>query len=87
MDVDMLKRHLAHVVQAGEHHPRDPQRDDVARRDEDGAGVEEVEDFVAVPAEFEISNLKFDPMPATAASADCAPDPASPAWHVARGRN
>ena len=30
-DVHLVERHLAHVVQAGEHHPRDPERDDVAR--------------------------------------------------------
>ena len=39
-DVDLVERHFAHVVQAREHHPGDPQRDDVARRDQRAGGIE-----------------------------------------------
>ena len=34
MDVHVVEGHFAHVVQAGKHHPGDPQRDDVAAGDE-----------------------------------------------------
>ena len=34
MDEHVVERHLAHVVQPGQHHPRDPQRDDVAAGDQ-----------------------------------------------------
>ena len=32
VDVDVVERHLAEVVQPGDHHPRHPERDDVAAR-------------------------------------------------------
>ena len=46
MNVHVLKRHVAHVVEPREHHSCNPQRNDVAGGDEYGPGVEEVEDFV-----------------------------------------
>ena len=52
MDVDMLKRHVTHVVEPREHHSRNPQRDNVAGGNEDRAGVEEVEDFVPACRHF-----------------------------------
>ena len=39
-DIDLVERHFADVVQAGDHHPGDPERDDVARRDERAGGIE-----------------------------------------------
>ena len=50
----VLRRHLSalnarrvlHVVEPREHHPGNPQRDDVPRRDQHAAGVEVVENFV-----------------------------------------
>ena len=40
VDVDVLERHLAHEVDALHHHARDPEEDDVERRDQHRAGIE-----------------------------------------------
>ena len=60
MDVDMLKRHVAHVVQPREHHSGNPQSDDVAGGDKDGTRVEEVENFVCPGGNlrFQIRNFR-----------------------------
>ena len=42
----MFERDIAHIVQPGQHHAGNPQRDDVAGRDEHGTWVEVVENFV-----------------------------------------
>ena len=39
MDVDVMERHLAHVVQPGDHHAGHPERDDVAAGDQHAGRV------------------------------------------------
>ncbi len=46
MHMHVRERHLPHVVEAGDHHPRDPQRDDVATRDQHVAGIKLLQDGI-----------------------------------------
>lgn len=39
VDSDMVEGNATHVVDAGHHHPRHPERDDVSAGEEDGTGV------------------------------------------------
>ena len=45
MDVNLIERDFIHVVQPGQHHPRDPQRDDVTRGDQRAGRIEGLELF------------------------------------------